>query len=277
MKAIKNRIWLVAIALIATTLGACTSDRLDVDEPVMKKVYTFTTTLPQPEYATTRVLLTEEGTGGEAKIKIAWQVGDTQNVSYDKPDDGTGSGSAIINNVDSDGVATVRVSLGDDHPIDGGKITFTYPRANNDVEEYKQKGTLEDIQKNYVKMSGIGKMIVADGSVTLDGDVEINKGTAIWKFTFTDGTNNITSDITKLTLTFSDDDYSITYEVNPTSSLDEIYVAINNVDVFFMTKVTITATISKVVYSKEYGIDLMGNNGKGKFYDSEGVELTKSD
>ena len=42
MKAIKSRIWLVAIALIATALGACTSDRLDVDEGPNKDVLQMT-------------------------------------------------------------------------------------------------------------------------------------------------------------------------------------------------------------------------------------------
>ena len=269
MKAIKNRIWLVAIALIATTLGACTSDRLDVDEPVMKKVYTLTTTLSQPDYATTRLQLIEGGTG----VKIAWQVSDTLNVAYDKSDYSTdNTGTAIIKSVDSNGVATVRVYLYD--PQDGGNITFKYPRAKNNENEYtQQKGTLEDIQKNYATLYGSGKMIVTGGSVTLNGDVEMYRLTAIWKFTFTDGTNYITSDIKKLTLTFKEEDEDpVTYEVNPTSPLDEIYVAINNDFVFYTKEVIITAPTSLGVYSKSFEKVPLS---PGKFYVSEGVELTK--
>jgi hypothetical protein len=84
-----------------------------------------------------------------------------------------------------------------------------------------QIGTLADINENFAAISGSGELTVSGTNVTLPA-VTMLPEMCIWKFTFTDGLSDITSDITNLVIDFPDN--GITYEVTP-SSLNTIYVA----------------------------------------------------
>ena len=274
MKAIKNRIWIVAIALIATTFGACTSDKSDVDEAVKKKVYTLTTTLSQQDPATTRLMLTEDSSSEDPKIHVEWSVNDELEVCYESEEDTegqmNGNGYATVVGV-NDGVATIEANLS--NPKDKGKIQFTYPKSTDANIREDQNGSLSDIQQ-YAIMSGDGTMNVSDnGTVTIVGDgVEMKKYTSIWKFSFTDGKNNITSDITTLKLDLRDKNKNIeTYEVTPNSQ-DEIYVAIKETFPFTLTHIEITATTDKGTFVMSQ--DANSTLEAGNYYISQGVVLT---
>lgn len=236
----------ISMAALAMMMVACSNDDAAIDN-AQGKVMTLTTTLKMADNASTRTL-TDETT----QITAEWAVGDQFTIFYQTTADDisdptakSGSGVAEVKSV-SGGTATVQATLAD--ALNGGAIDFSYPHAHNDPgtdHNTDQVGTLDDINANFACMYGSGTMSVSGTTVSIDdGGVTMTQEICIWKFTFSDGTNDITSAITNLTIDFA---YT-TYDINPVSQ-SAIYVAIYDNFPYTTGAVTITATTASGVYT----------------------------
>lgn len=262
MKAI-NTLSLVALALTATTFLACSNDNLTIENNPTKqdKIVTLTATL-SPKGGTNTKALTDPGNG---TLSSTWAVGEEIFVSYTDNGNTNPTAKARVTAV-SAGVATITVDLVD--PKDDTDIYFNYPYSSNNLEKdiyYDQLGTLADVSANYDMCSGSGTLHVDAGVPTLPTGVSMTRDAFIWKFTFTDGTNDITSQITSLIV---DDGKGCPYTVSP-SGQSTIYVAMYGG--MGATPYSITATTNSGVYTKTSGSVSLDN---GKLYTSNNLALT---
>ena len=183
-----------------------------------------TTLSPRDGGVATRSTMTDNGDGS---ISAAWEVDDQLFVRYTNTVGDDVETTAIVTAVNpTTKAATISVTL--TNPKDGGDIMFGYPRGHFDGsnEFYNdQIGTLDDINANHASINGYGTLAVSGSDVTLPA-VTMDPDICIWKFSFTDGSSNITSNITKLVIDIPDSDpiNNQTYTVSPTSQ-NTIYVA----------------------------------------------------
>jgi len=265
MKTVNSCIWMAAATMMVATLGACSNDDLTaIETPIQKgKVVTLTATLSPKDGATTRAL-TDPGDG---TISSAWAVNEKVLVKYLKGAYGTTSeAEGTVTSVDGNGKATITVALVE--PTDGDtQISFYYPYVSYTGEKLigmEQTGTLEDISANYDRVSGSGTLHVSGGTPTLPNDVGMTREVCIWKLAFTDGSNDITADITNLTISDGNgNDYIVS---PPAGAKSAIWVAMAGIA---SKTVTITATTGSGLYTAEKSITL----ANGKFYRST-VPLT---
>jgi hypothetical protein len=266
MKTMEKYIWMAAIAMTAATFTACSGEDLATDEKPKQKnnIVTLTATLsPKGGNATTRTL-TDPGDG---TISSVWAVDEELLVSYQKTDDSYDYVKVKVSSIDGNGNAVVTLNL--DDPRNGSDINFNYPYSSAAVEKdyyYDQLGTLADISQNYDLCHGDGTLNVDGGVATLAGKVTMTRNSFIWKFTFTDGSSDITNKITSLVI---DDGGGCPYTVSP-SGQSVIYVAMtsNGTD---PVPVTITAATGEGIFTKSVdGVTLLN----GKLYTSNSVALT---
>lgn len=244
----KHIIWMAALVLTAATWSACSNnDALAVtEEPVQPRTYTVTTTLSPKGGAQTRSTMTDNGDGS---ISAEWQVGDQLWVDYcNNTSETPVETTATVTAVDlSTKAATITVTLID--PKDGGAIGFGYPYSlytGTKKLRTDQIGTLDDINANFASIYGDGTLTVSGSDVTLPA-VTMEPAMCIWKFSFTDGSSDITSAITKLVIEFPEN--SQTYSVTP-SSQSTIYVAMYGDGFSTPKSIIITATTATGVYRK---------------------------
>ena len=254
---------MAAIALTAATLTACSSDELATQEaPVQKNnVVTLTVTLsPKGGDGVTRTL-TDPGDG---TISSAWAVNEEIWVQYDDEGHTSPTAKARVTSVNGSGEATITVDLVD--PV-SGQIDFNYPYdavvLNKDIY-YDQLGTLADVSANYDMCHGSGTLTVVGTKATLPTGVAMERDAFIWKFTFTDGSSDITNKITSLSI---DDGGGCPYTISP-SGQSTIYVAMyggmGSMDY------TITAATNSGIYTKsKSGISL----DNGKLYTTNALAL----
>ena len=259
-------IGMAALALTVATLLAC-SNKDKLTPTPQAHTYTLTTTLSPKGGVETRSTMTDNGDGS---ISAAWEVGDQIWVLYTNIGDAPEETTATVTAVDpTTKAATITLTL--TNPKNGGSITFGYP-ANffNDLKDpaNDQTGTLDDIKANFAAISGTETMFVFDSEVTLP-DVTMMPAMCIWKFSFTDGTDDITSAVTKLVIDFPVN--SMTYIVTPTS-LDNIYVAMYG-DIINAQPVSVTAKTATGVYRKTAASVSLAS---GKTYTSTGLALTSA-
>ena len=268
IKTMKHIILMVALVLTATTWSACSNeDELTtIEQPAQSKTFTVTTTL-SPRTNGMRSTMTDNGDGS---ISTEWKVGDQIRVFYRNTSDNMVTTTAEVTAVNpSTKAATITVTLTD--PMNSGEIQFGYPISYYEYSKNlfsDQIGTLADISANFAAIYGVVNMTVSGSVVTLPS-VTMYPETCIWKFSFTDGANDITSDITKLVIDFSDSDDHETYIVTP-SSQSTIYVALlksNN------KSISITAQTSTGVYRKTAANITLAS---GKTYTSTGLALTSA-
>lgn len=258
-------IWMAAIAMTAATFTACSNDDLlEENTPAPQgKIVTLTTTLsPKGGDATTRAL--EDP--GDGTLSSTWAVGEEFFVAYEDNGNTSPTAKARVTSVDGSGSATITVDLVD--PKDDSDIYFNYPYSAISLEKdiyYDQLGTLADVSANYDMCSGSGTLHVDAGVATLPTGVTMTRDAFIWKFTFTDGTNGITSQITSLIV---DDGMGCPYTVSP-SGQSTIYVAMYGG--MGATPYSITATTNSGVYTKTSGSVSLDN---GKLYTSNNLALT---
>ena len=251
--------------MTAATFTACSNDDLlEENTPAPQgKIVTLTTTLsPKGGDATTRAL-TDPGDG---KLTSTWAVGEEIFVGYEDNGNTSPTAKARVTSVDGSGSATITVDLVD--PKDDSDIYFNYPYSAISVEKdiyYDQLGTLADVSANYDMCSGSGTLHVDAGVATLPTGVTMTRDAFIWKFTFTDGTNDITSQITSLIV---DDGMGCPYTVSP-SGQSTIYVAMYGG--MGAIPYSITATTNSGVYTKTSGSVSLDN---GKLYTSNNLALT---
>lgn len=271
MKTIKHIIWMAVLTLTAATWSACSNnDALAVtEEPVQPRTYTVTTTLSPKGGAQTRSTMTDNGDGS---ITAEWNVGDQLYVGYYKTSTDFVETTTEVTAVDPvSKAATITVTLTD--PKDDGDITFGYPLSfynhtkNPDTD---QSGTLDDINDNFAAISCSGKMNVDGSVVTLSGLTTMEQEMCIWKFSFTDGSSDITSAITKLVIEFPEN--SRTYSVTP-SSQSTIYVAMYGYGFSTPKSIIITATTATGVYRKTAASVTLD---AGKTYTTTGLALSNA-
>lgn len=271
MKTMKHIIWMAALALTAATWSACSNkEELAVtEEPAQARTFTVTTTLSPKSGAETRSTMTDNGDGS---ISAEWQVGDQIFVSYMNTSDASVYTTAEVIAVNpSSKAATVSVTL--TNPKGGEFITFGYPlslyNGSGTLDPATdQIGTLADINANYAGIQGYGILTVDGSNVTLPS-VTMDPTMCIWKFSFTDGSNDITSAVTKLVIDFPAND--MTYTVTPTS-LSNIYVALYG-DITNGQPVSVIAQTDLGVYRKTAASVKLAS---GKTYSSTGLELTSA-
>ncbi len=265
----KHIIWMAALVLTAATWSACSNkDELTVsDQPVQSRTFTVTTTLSPKGGVETRSTMTDNGDGS---ISAEWQEGDQIWVRYTNIGDAPEETTATVTAVDPTTKAA-RISLTLTNPKNGGSISFGYPAGfYNDPKDLcnDQTGTLDDINANFAIISGTETMFVFDSEVTLP-DVTMMPAMCIWKFSFTDGTDDITSAVTKLVVDFPAN--STTYAVTPTS-LDNIYVAMYG-DIINGQPVSVIAQTDLGVYRKTAASVTLAS---GITYTSTGLALTSA-
>ncbi len=262
----KHIIGMAALALTAATLLAC-SNKDELKPAPQARTYTLTTTLSPKGGVETRSSMTDNGDGS---ISAAWEVGDQIWVLYTNIGDAPEETMATVTAVDpSTKAATISLTL--TNPKNGGSISFGYPAGFfNDPKDpcITQTGTLDDINANFAAISGTETMFVFDSEVTLP-DVTMMPAMCIWKFSFTDGTDDITSAVTKLVVDFPVN--SMTYTVTPTS-LDNIYVAMYG-DIINGQPVSVIAQTDLGVYRKTAASVSLAS---GTTYTSTGLELTSA-
>ena len=263
MKAI-NTLSLAALALTATTFLACSNDNLTIENNPTKqdKIVTLTATL-SPKGGTNTKALTDPGDG---TLTSTWAVGEEIFVRYEDNGNTNPTAKARVTSVDGSGTATITVDLVD--PKDDTQIDFSYPYAAIAVEKdiyYDQQGTLADVSSNYDMCHGSGTLHVDAGVATLPTGVSMTRDAFIWKFTFTDGSSDITCSITSLVV---DDGMGCPYTVSP-SGQSTIYVAMYGG--MGATPYSITATTNSGVYTKTSGSVSLDN---GKLYTSNNLALT---
>ena len=271
MKTMKHIIWMAALALTAATWSACSNkEELAVtEEPAQARTFTVTTTLSPRDGAATRSTMTDNGDGS---ISAEWQVGDQIFVSYMNTSDASVYTTAEVIAVNpSSKAATVSVTL--TNPKGGELITFGYPlslyNGSGTLDPATdQIGTLADINANYAGIQGYGILTVDGSNVTLPS-VTMDPAMCIWKFSFTDGSNDITSSVTKLVIDFPAND--MTYTVTPTS-LSNIYVAMYG-DIINGQPVSVIAKTATGVYRKTAASVSLAS---GKTYTSTGLALTSA-
>ena len=269
MKAMKHIIWMAALALTAATWSACSNkDELTVaDQPVQPRTFTVTTTLSPKGGVGTRSTMTDNGDGS---ISAAWEVDDQIWVLYTNTSNIPEETTATVTAVDpSTKAATISLTL--TNPKNGGSISFGYPAGffNDPMNPcIAQTGTLDDINANFAAISGTETMFVSGSDVTLP-DVTMMPAMCIWKFSFTDGTDDITSAVTKLVVDFPTN--GMTYVVTPTS-LSNIYVAMYG-DIINGQPVSVIAQTDLGVYRKTAASVTLAS---GTTYTSTGLELTSA-
>ena len=272
MKTMKHIIWMVAIALTAATWTACSNE----DEPTtteqptqQTRTYTVTTTL-SPRNGGTRSTMTDNGDGS---ISAAWEVGDEIWVGYTQTSDTPEETMATVTAVDPTTKAA-KITLTLTNPKDGGDITFGYPYSlytGTKKLRTDQIGTLADINANFAGIYDDVKMTVSGSNITLPA-VTMEPAMCIWKFSFTDGTSDITSNITKLIIDFPNDGDD-PYEITP-SSQNTIYVAIYaDEDVINAEPITIYAKTATGVYRKSAASVTLAS---GKTYTTSGLALSSA-
>lgn len=213
--------------------------------------------------AGTRTTMTDNGDG---TISTAWEVGDPVWVNYTNTSEENVEAQATVTAVDGSGKATISVVL--TNPKDNSDILFGFPynhwHEGLDPHE-NQVGTLEDIKTNHAASSGGGTLSVSGDTATLPTGVAMTPEMCIWKFSFSDGTSDITADITNLSVSFGEYDE---YLVTPTG-LSHIYVAIYGDP--SPRDITITATTSEGHFSMaRKGITIVS----GMMYTTNGLKLS---
>ena len=266
MKTMKNYIWMAAVAMTAATLTACSSDELmeNMNPEPHGKIVTLTATLsPKGGNDTTRSL----SDPGDGTLSSTWAVNEEVCVEYYNSSDDFVDAKATVTAVDGSGNATITVNLV--NPKDGdSEIYFHYPyciAAGTKSFYNDQIGTLADVSANFDEVTGESTLSVSGGTATLPTGVTMERNVCVWKFTFTDGSSDITSAITALNIkvgTISE------YNVTP-SSQSTVYVAMFKAD---NQPITITATTAAGTFSRTTGAVSLA---KGKLYTSTDLALIK--
>lgn len=274
----KNILW-YAVALMTAFVGVSCSNEDDFSEvptpkpseEVAENIVTFTATLDTKGGSGMRAVSASGVTTWVANEEILISYKNTSNVSQEA--------KATVESVDANGKATITASLVD--PKDESEVYFYYPyeswKSTSAIDFASgQDGSLSKLSQYFdyaVDDSFITfvpyTLSVSGGVATLPSSINMVNYYLIWKLSFTDGTNDITSNITKLEIHASaggTTDYTIT----PTAPItDYFYVVMGDL---LNDDIVITAHTSSGIYRRaKSGITLE----MGKIYTTTGLALTK--
>ena len=287
----KKNIFLFAVVLLTAFVGvSCsnedfTASQTPIDEKTeTNKVYQFTATLePKSDEASMRSTLADEGTS----VSATWKVGDEIMVTYTNTSEATQDTKATVTAVDGSGKATITASM--TNPKVGTDVSLEYPYdfweglTTLNISK-NQIGTLADIGNNYdfaidagtMNVTDTYKLVLVGENVTIPNGIVMKNQNLIWRFNIrnsgdTDITNTVTKLLVRLVAT-TPPAMDQVYEVNPTSALDNIYVAIPG-GYFDGLDITVTAITPSGAYMKKWTGVNMGYSD-GKFYYSS-PKMTK--
>lgn len=275
----KNILW-YAVALMTAFVGVSCSNEDDFSEvptpkpseEVAENIVTFTATLDSKGGSGMRAISASGVTTWEENEEILITYKNTSNVSQEA--------KATVTSV-SGGKATITAPLVD--PKDGCVVHFYYPYESQKESPTKylatdQDGSLTTLSQYFDQAdddSWYGGdpyiLSVSGGVATLPSSINMVNKNVIWKLSFKDGPNDITSSITKLEIHASaggTTDYTIT--PSPSRPItDYFYVAMGDL---LNDDIVITAYTSSGIYRRaKSGITLE----MGKIYTTTGLALTK--
>lgn len=176
---------LFSMAAVALMMAACSSEDIMTQQEPAKQggLVHFTATLAAPTDGVMRTAYTEVTSGTDAgTIKVAWEVGDE--ILVMNTGDPNKSGTVTVKTVNSDGSAIVE-GVSSDFGNNGDKVGLAYP-SGMDIWKDKsitQDGTLSYIADNIDVRAGLGTLKVDGDKATLEDDVNMQSGIAIWKLT----------------------------------------------------------------------------------------------
>ena len=176
---------LFSMAAVALMMAACSSEDIMTQQEPAKQggLVHFTATLAAPTDGVMRTAYTEVTSGTDAgTIKVAWEVGDE--ILVMNTVDPNKRGTVTVKTVNSDGSATVE-GVSSDFGNNGETVGLAYP-SEMDIWKDKsitQDGTLSYIADNIDVRAGVGILKVDGDKATLEDDVKMQSGIAIWKLT----------------------------------------------------------------------------------------------
>ena len=252
MKMNKNIVWMASFAIAATTFGACSNEDDNLEQK--DKAIVITATLPAMSGSSTRGLSTTDP--GDGTLNAEWEVNDEIYVSYQTSADPTYSSAKAKVNYVNPTTKAATITFTAPEAMDGGDFSFGYPYNyydpnGKDWDMSAQLGTLDDIRDNYDIFYGDGT--ISNGGTTFTLAAGMYRETNIFKITVSDGTHDLTSNVTSFVI----NNGSCT--VTPTSQ-NPIYVAVHqswttsDQDIDFEATVTGTyaGTYSCTKHIKEY-------------------------
>ena len=269
----KNILW-CAVALLTALIGVSCSNVDDYSEipapaptpseEVADSIVTFTATLDAKGGSGMRAV--------NASGVTTWVENEEILVSYYNTSNAPVEAKATVESVDASGKATITASFV--NPKEGSAIYFYYPydswKMSSTVDFASgQDGSLATLSQYFdyalddSQLGGTPYYLSISGDVaTLPSSINMLNQNAIWKFSFTDGTNDITSDITKLEIHVSAGG-TTDYVITPTAPITNyFYVSMGGIS---GDDITITATTASGIYRiAKSGITL----DEGKIYTS---------
>ena len=226
MKQFRHLMTMAALALTGAAMTACSGDDEPVPvgmQPESTTAYTLTTTLTFDGGGETRALT-------EAGVKT-FAVGDQIAVKYYKDgkwwayETATSEPLTAADITDEGKTATITVTL-TDPDVGNTSVRYVYPAylESGDgpakILENEQDGSFDKLAKYFDYAEATGDIDYSGGSPALPA-LTLQNQLALAKFTFSDGSADITASLRKLMI----DDGLHTYFVTP-SSASEIWVAL---------------------------------------------------
>ena len=261
---------LFSMAAVVLMMAACSSEDIMTQQEPAKQggLVHFTATLAAPTDGVMRTAYTEVTSGTDAgTIKVAWEVGDK--ILVMNKVDPNKRGTVTVKTVNSDGSATIE-GVSSDFGNNGENVALAYP---GELDIWKDKGITQDGTLSYIADNmdvrvGFGTLKVDGEEVTLESDVNMQSGIAIWKLTLQ---NN---DATPAALSASQVSIKVGDEIEAstttlTTATSTVYLALQPFDGKDITINAITAD-GYHTYSKT-GVTLEA----GKYYQST-VQLAQT-
>lgn len=262
----KNILFVAALAAVGAMSTACMNDT-DIESaslPTGKNIVMLTGTVSAKIGAATRSV--------DANGKTAWVEGEKIAVYYMQGGNGV-IVEATVGTPNADGSAPITAELTDPQPC---TVKLVYPAslANNDGEIEKsklfngQKGTIEDISKNWDAATGEVAITVNGNVATFtNNNLTLTNQVCICKFTLKDDKG---SDVSTSLLKINDGKNN--YTVTPASATNELTVAMLPIA---SQPFTFTATVGDDVYEKSGGTVALV---KGNIYNSSiSLQLKQSE
>lgn len=277
----KKNIFLFAVVLLTAFVGvSCSNEDILSEVPtpnpskeVAENIVTFTATLDAKGGSSMRAV--------SASGATTWVENEEILISYKNTSDISQEAKATVKSVDANGKATITASLVS--PMDGSNVYFYYPyeswKMTSTIDFASgQDGTLSTLSQYFDRAMDDSyetfvpyTLSVSGGVATLPSGINMVNQNVIWKLSFTDGTDDITSSITKLEIHASVGgitDYTIT--PSPSRPItDYFYVAMGDL---LNDDIVITAYTSTGMYRRaKSNITLE----MGKIYTTTGLAMNK--
>lgn len=247
MRQIRHFLTMATIAVMGAMMAGCaTEDNIIVDaqQPAdQTRTITLTTTVTLDGGSATRALVFDKD---NHKVVKSFAAGDKIAVKYRQKGWPSYYETAISNELTTDDIsdegktATFTVTLDDPDP-DNTEVRYVYPVAmendwyRNTLLESEQDGTLATLASKFDYCEGSGT-ISYSGTTPVLPSITLKNQLTLAKFTVSDGTSDITKNLTQLMI----DDGSHCYFVSRTAADEPIWVAMYPIASTQTVKVTVS-------------------------------------